>query len=209
MDSSKVKCTLICGTSAAYSETLLFESAVYWSEFGYRVVYIQISQMKSLPILLDGAKPPSVHALNRITFLTLSEWKDLVKYTSSIHETSPNVPHVILVSNLNNYYRNEDSDQASRLAHMLCACLCDAISYCSKVHNSTSYLTVSTQETALETHKLSAMYFPSTTWISSVVDDQVVFCKKELYLHQHRSCKIKFIKVNNKLRCDSVEVLYM
>lgn len=106
------------------------------------------------------------------TSRTLSQWEDLVKYTCSIHENSPNVPHVILVSDLNNYYTNEDSDQTTRLAHMLCACLCDAISYCSKVHNSSTYLTVSTQDTTLETHKLSSMYFPSTTWISSVVDDR-------------------------------------
>lgn len=139
----------------------------------------------------------------------MSQWEDLVKYTSSIHETSPNVPHVILVSDLNNYYKKEDSDQTTRLAHMLCACLCDAISYCSGVHNSTSYLIVSTQDTSLETHKLSAMYFQSNTWISSAVDGQVVFCKKLMYLQQQSSCKIKFIKVNNKLRCDSVEVLYI
>ncbi|XP_025193373.1 uncharacterized protein LOC112593231 [Melanaphis sacchari] len=209
MDGCKVKCTLLCGSSATYSQTILFESAVYWAEFGYRVVYIQISQMTSLPIPLDGAKPPSVHALNRITFLTLSQWEDLVKYTCSIHENSPNVPHVILVSDLNNYYMHEDSDRTTRLAHMLCACLCDAISYCSKVHNSTTYLTVSTQDTTLETDKLSAMYFPSNTWVSSVVDDQILFCKKQLYSHQQHSCRIKFIEVNNKLRCDSVKELYM
>jgi len=142
------------------------------------------------------------------TCRTLSQWEDLVKYACSIHENSPNVPHVILVSELNNYYMNEDSDRTTRLAHMLCACLCDAIAYCSKVHNSTTYLTISTQDTTLETHKLSAMYFPSTTWISNVVDDQVFFSKKQLYSHQQHSCKIKFIKVNNKLRCNSVEELY-
>lgn len=137
------------------------------------------------------------------------QWQDLIKYTSSIHETSPNVPRVILVSDLHNYYINEDSDEAMRLAHMLCACLRDAISFCSKVYNSTSYLTVSTQDTVLETHKLSAMYFPSTTWISSIKDDQVIFCKKQLYSQQHHTCLIKFFKLNNKLRCDSVEILYM
>lgn len=118
------------------------------------------------------------------------------------------MPRVILVSNLHDYYKNEDSDQI-RLAHKLCACLHDAIAYCSRVYKSTSYLTVSTQDTTIETHKLSAMYFPSTTWISSVDDDQVVFCKKQIYLHQQNSCKIKFLKINNKLRCDSVEMLYM
>ncbi|XP_025409642.1 uncharacterized protein LOC112683019 isoform X2 [Sipha flava] len=166
-------------------------------------------QMKSLPIPVDGAKPPSVHALNRITFLTLSRWQDLVKYTCSVHETSPNVPRVILVADLHNYYNNEDRDQKIRLAHMLCACLCDAISYCSQVYKSTSYLTVSTEDSMLETHKLSTMYFPSTTWISSFDDNQVVFCKKQIYSYQQRTQKIKFIKLNNKLRCNSVEILYM
>lgn len=142
-------------------------------------------------------------------FRTLSQWQDLVKYICSIHETSPNVPHVILVSDLHNYYSNEDKDEMTRLAHMLCACLCDAISYCSKVYNTTAYLIVSTQDTILETHKLSTMYFPSSTWISSVDDGQVVFCKKQLYLHQQNSYKIKFFLLNNKLRCDSVEILYM
>lgn len=139
----------------------------------------------------------------------MSQWQDLVKYTCSIHETSPNVPRVILVSDLHNYYCNEDND-ITRLAHMLCACLHDAISYCSRVYNSSSYLTISTQDGILETHKLSAMYFSSATWISNVVeDDQVVFCKKQLHMHQQRSCIIKFSKVNNKLRCNSVELLYM
>lgn len=141
-------------------------------------------------------------------FRTLSQWQDLVKYTCSIHETSPNVPRVILVSDLHNYYQNEDND-VTRLAHMLCACLHDAISYCSRVYNATSYLTVSTQNDILETQKLSAMYFPSATWISNNDDDQVIFCKKKLYLHQQQSCIIKFSKVNNKLRCNSVELLYM
>ncbi|VVC29967.1 Hypothetical protein CINCED_3A000523 [Cinara cedri] len=208
MDSSKMKCTLLCGPSA-YSQSLLFESAVYWSELGYRVVYIQITQIKTLPIPLDGAKPPSIHALNRITFLTLCRWQDLIKYTSSIHETSPNVPRVILVSDLHNYYTNEDSDEAIRLAHMLCACLRDAIYFCSRVYDSIAYLTISTQDTVLETNKLSSMYFPSTTWISSVNDDQVVFCKKQLYSHQQHTYQIKFFKLNNKLRCNTVEMLYM
>lgn len=141
-------------------------------------------------------------------FRTLSRWQDLVKYTSSIHETSPNVPRVILVSDLHNYYENEDNDQ-TRLAHMLCACLCDAVSYCSREYNSTSYLTVSTRETALETQKLSSMFFPLNTWINSIDDDNVVFYKKQLFTHQQRSCKLKFKKLNNKLRCDSVEILYM
>lgn len=139
----------------------------------------------------------------------MHQWQDLIKYTSSIHETSPNVPRVILVSDLHNYYTNEDSDERTRLAHMLCACLRDAISFCSRVYDSTSYLTVSTQDTVLEVHKLSAMYFPSTTWISSDNDDQVIFCKKKLYSHQQNTCQIKFFKLNNKLRCDSVEMLYM
>lgn len=141
-------------------------------------------------------------------FRTLSRWQDLVKYTCSIHETSPNVPRVILVSDLHKYYENEDNDQSIRLAHKLCACLCDAVSYCSRVYNSTSYLTISTRETELETQKLSSMFFPSTTWINSVDDDHIVFCKK-LFPHQQRSCKLKFKKLNNKLRCDSVELLYM
>jgi len=141
-------------------------------------------------------------------FRTLSQWQELVKYSSSIHETSPNVPRVILVSDLHDYYNNEDSDKM-RLAHMLCACLSDTVSYCSRVHNSTSYLTVSTQDTALETHKLSQMYFPSNTWISSVDGDQVTFCKKQLYLHQQQNYKIKFFKINDKLRCDSVKLLYL
>lgn len=119
------------------------------------------------------------------------------------------MPRVILVSDLHNYYENEDSDQSIRLAHMLCACLCDAVSYCSQVYNSTSYLTISTRDTMLETQKLSSMFFPSTTWINSVDDDYVVFYKKPLFTHQQRSCKLKFKKLNNKLRCDSVELLYM
>lgn len=143
------------------------------------------------------------------TLRTLPQWQDLIKYTCSIHETSPNVPRVILVSDLHNYYSNEDGDQIARLAHMLCACLRDAISYCGQVYNSTSYLTVSTQDTVLETNKLSTMYFPSTTWISNINNDQVVFCKKQLYSHQNHTYRIQFIKVNNRLRCDSVEILYM
>lgn len=144
------------------------------------------------------------------TFRTLSQWQDLVKYTCSIHEISPNVPRVILVSDLHNYYKNENSDEMTRLAHMLCACLSDAISYCSQVYNATSYLIVSTQDTTLETQKLSTMYFPSSTWIISTVDDdQVVFCKKQIYSHQQQSHEIKFFKLNDKLRCDSVKILYM
>lgn len=149
-----------------------------------------------------------IHFFNTFSFRTLSQWQDLVKYTSSIHETSPNVPRVILVSDLHNYYCDKGNDQTI-LAHKLCACLCDAISYCSRVYNSKSYLTISTQDSILETHKLSAMYFPSATWISSADDDQVVFCKKQLYPHQPRSCKLKFFKINNKLRCDAVEMLYL
>ncbi|XP_025409643.1 uncharacterized protein LOC112683019 isoform X3 [Sipha flava] len=64
MNVPEVKCTLLCGASD-YSQSLLFESAVYWAEVGYRVVYLQMFQMKSLPIPVDGAKPPSVHALNQ------------------------------------------------------------------------------------------------------------------------------------------------
>lgn len=139
---------------------------------------------------------------------TLTNWHELVKYTCSIHETSPNVPRVILVSDLHDYYTDQDGDQ-TRLAHMLCACLCDAISYCSRVYGSTSYLTISAQDTALETHKLSSMYFPSSTWISSVVNRKIIFCKKQIYDHQQHSYKIQFVKVNNKLRCDSVEKLYL
>lgn len=140
-------------------------------------------------------------------YRTLSRWQDLVKYTCSIHDTSPNVPRVILVYDLHSYYCDMDSDQ-TRIAHLLCACLHDAISYSSRVHKSTSYLTVSTRDATLETHKLSEMYFPSTTWISSVENDQVVFCKKQIYSHQQQSYKINFVKVNNKLRCNSVEILY-
>lgn len=138
----------------------------------------------------------------------MSRWQDLIQYTCSIHETTSNLPQVILVSDLHNYYKNEDGDQ-TRLAHMLCACLYDATVYCSRAYNSTSYLTISTQDTVLETNKLSSMYFPSTTWVSSIDNDQVVFCKKQLFIHQQCSCKIGFFKINNKLRCDSVEMLYL
>lgn len=119
------------------------------------------------------------------------------------------MPRVILVSDLHNYYRNENSDEMTRLAHMLCACLSDAISYCSRVYNATSYLIISSQDTALETQKLSIMYFSSSTWISTLDNDQVIFCKKKLYSHQQQNYKIKFFKLNDKLRCDSVEILYL
>ncbi|XP_050520273.1 uncharacterized protein LOC126893804 [Daktulosphaira vitifoliae] len=206
MGTLKLKRTLICGSSE-YSKSLLFESAVHWSELGHKVVFIQVNQMTALPIPIDGAKPPSVQALNRITFLTLSSWQDLVQYTSSIHETSPIVPHVILVSDLHNYYSNEDLNQ-SLLAHMLCACLCDVMEYCSRVNNSETFLVVTTKDTELETKKLSTIYFPLNTW-TSVVKQEELELTKTLLNFQNTNIKIKFLLFNNKIRCDSIEKLYV
>ncbi|XP_050440919.1 uncharacterized protein LOC126845923 [Adelges cooleyi] len=207
MDNSKVKYTFICGASE-YTKSILFESAVYWSELGLKVVFIQISQMSALPFPIDGASPPSVQALNRITFLTLSRWQDVIHYTSSIHEAYPNVPRVILVSDLHDYYSdvNDDNNQIM-LAHMLCANLRDAITYTSRVCDCESYLIISAQDTLLETEKLSTMYFPSGTWLAKVIDSKVEVVKKLLY-PQNSNYKITFSLLNNKIRCDTVEMLY-
>jgi len=162
------------------------------------------------PVLFRRHPAHVLYSTFSFLFRTLAGWQELVKYTASVHETNPNTPRVILIANLHDYYRDRrDDDDQTRLAHMLCACLRDAITYCGRACNSTAYLTVSTQDSALETNKLSAMYFPSSTWIGNVDGDQVQFCKKQLYPHQSHSRILKFFKVNDKLRCDSVEILYL
>ncbi|XP_071941172.1 ATPase SWSAP1-like [Antedon mediterranea] len=119
---------LLVGSPGSGKTSLLFQCALSCSMEGSNVTLITPYKLKTMPLLIEGAKQPDHNVMKRVHIMYLQDRTSLLRYLSSLHTKSP-LSHVILINKLDYYTNQEQVTDRTAVTSEICAYLLDAICF--------------------------------------------------------------------------------
>ncbi|KAK7874259.1 hypothetical protein R5R35_006294 [Gryllus longicercus] len=205
MKPDNVNTVFLTGATSNIMSTFLFQCANYYSEQGFKVLYIAPSPWEKLPPIIHGTDQPTRDTVSLIRFFYFQQWQDLLKHMFKMH-IHPYVPRVIIIEKLNYYCKlfPEEENTQEKYEHevhsaKICASLIDATSVCAKRCKNDTVLLVSFEQNQRQGNLVNMIvdtYFSSTLWLFDETNEEnkdIISIKSSSCAGLGKHAKLEFI----------------